>query len=194
VNITNIQAVFIDRDGTIGGADNHVVYPGEFELYPYSMLSFKLLKEAGKSIFSFTNQPGISKGEAKIIDFEEELTTFGFSGIYICPHSLDEGCDCRKPSIGMLLNASKDHDLDLSKCVIIGDRWTDMLAAQNAGSIKILVKTGSGLKDLSKYNNNEFFGNWAEVHLDYIAEDLLDAANWIIKLENSFKGTPKKDW
>lgn len=176
----NIKAVFIDRDGTIGGSDE-VVFPGAFELFPYSARSFKLLKNAGISIFSFTNQPGISRGEAQINDFQDELTLFGFDKVYLCPHQHAEGCKCRKPSPGMLIKAAHDNGLKLNTCAVIGDRWTDMIAAKRAGCIKVLVKTGSGENDLAKYRSNQFFGEWLEATPDYTAENLLDAVNWLLK-------------
>lgn len=175
-----IQAVFIDRDGTIGGSDE-VIYPGVFELFPITANSFEILKLAEIAIFSFTNQPGISRGEARLEDFQDELTSFGFDQVYICPHQHDEGCSCRKPSPSMLIQAARDNNLELKNCAVIGDRWTDMIAAHRAGCMKILVRSGSGEKDLAKYRGNEFFGEWLEAVPDYIAEDLLDAVKWLIK-------------
>ncbi|MBP1947079.1 histidinol phosphatase-like enzyme [Virgibacillus litoralis] len=94
-------------------------------------------------IISFTNQPGISRGEAKREEFESELKGFGFDKVYLCPHQQNEGCNCRKPSTGMLLQAAEDNNLNLNQCFVIGDRWTDMLAAKDAGCIQVLVKTGA---------------------------------------------------
>ena len=173
-----VQAVFIDRDGTIGGSDI-VIYPGEFELFPNVAESLEQLKRLGILICSFTNQPRISKGEASIQDFEKELLNFGFDRIYICPHQHNEGCDCRKPSSAMLKKAANENNLDLKCCVVIGDRWTDLMAAAEVGCKKILVKTGSGKATYNKYINNEFFGRWGKVVPDFVAEDLNEAIKWI---------------
>ncbi|QAY66014.1 HAD-IIIA family hydrolase [Paenibacillus protaetiae] len=175
-----IQAVFIDRDGTIGGSDQ-VVYPGVFKLFSSAKQSIDKLKDAGVSIYSFTNQPGISRGEASINDFRDELLSFGFDKVYICPHQHEDRCSCRKPSPALLAQAAQDNDLDLKNCAVIGDRWTDMIAAKRAGCTKVLVKTGSGEKDLAKYLNNQFFDEWLEAAPDHIAEDLLDAVKWLLK-------------
>jgi histidinol-phosphate phosphatase family protein len=180
-----IQAIFIDRDGTIGGGAEGVEYPGELRLYSNVLTSIGLLKEAGKLVFSFTNQPGISKGLATITSFENELVDFGFDKVYLCPHEHGEGCKCRKPSIGMLTKAASEYALSLKKCVVIGDRWTDMLAAEEAGCIKILVKTGAGMESYLKYKNHEYFGRWAEVKVNYIAEDFEDAVKWLRGAEES---------
>lgn len=179
MNKDEIQAIFIDRDGTIGGTDE-VIYPCNFEMFPFVRKSLDLIKQNNILIFSFTNQPGISKGEAKISDFEEELLLFGFDQVYLCPHQHEEGCICRKPLPGMLIQAASEYDLDLSRCVVIGDRWTDLVAANEVGVAKILVRTGAGEKELIKLNNKEFFGKWAAVSPDYIAKDLEDAVNWLL--------------
>ncbi|WP_096272107.1 HAD-IIIA family hydrolase [Paucisalibacillus globulus] len=173
-----MKAVFIDRDGTIGGSDQ-VEYPGEFELFPHVRDSIDQLKKSGLLICSFTNQPGISRGEATKEDFEVELKGFGFDSVYLCPHQHNEGCNCRKPSIGMLEQAAKENGLNLKECVVIGDRWTDMMAAQKVGCKKVLVKTGAGEASFSKYQSNEYYGEWAEVSLDYVASDFIEAADWV---------------
>lgn len=175
-----IQAVFIDRDGTIGGSDE-VVLPGEFKIFPFVEETFRLLKQHDIKILSFTNQPGISRGEATKEQFENELIEFGFDGVYLCPHQHQEGCKCRKPAPGMLHEASQRYDLDLKKCAVIGDRWTDLMAAQQVGSIKILVKTGAGKEAYQKYLNKEYYGKWAETTPDYVAENLQDAVHWLLK-------------
>ncbi|MGV3463849.1 MAG: HAD-IIIA family hydrolase [Heyndrickxia sp.] len=175
----NIQAVFIDRDGTIGGNDR-VTYPGEFKLYSGVSESIQQLKQAGILICSFTNQPGISKGEASFETFHHELENFGFDKIYLCPHQHNEGCQCRKPSSGLLKQAARDHNLNLRNCVVVGDRWTDLIAADEVGSKKILVKTGSGKETFNKYINNEFFGRWGEVKPDFVAENFNEAVKWLM--------------
>ncbi|MDN4608180.1 HAD-IIIA family hydrolase [Sporosarcina highlanderae] len=175
----HIQAVFLDRDGTIGGSDR-VIYPKEFTLFPGVADSIQQLKKAGILIYSFTNQPGISKGEVSFKCFEEELTNFGFDKIYLCPHGHTDGCTCRKPSPGMLLTAAEENNLNLEHCVIIGDRWTDLIAADEVGSKKILVKTGSGMDAYNKYINGKFFGRWNAVTPDLIAKDVNEAVDWLL--------------
>ncbi len=178
-----IQAVFLDRDGTLGGSDD-VIYPGEFKLFPGVWGPLQQLKKHGIFIYSFTNQPGVAKGEATFDSFHKELKGFGFDEIYLCPHQHHERCECRKPSSGMLRMAAKDNNLDLSKCVVIGDRWTDLIAAHDVGCKKILVKTGNGEEAYKKYLNNDFFGLWGEVKPDYVAVDLNEAVKWLISLDD----------
>ncbi len=171
----NIQALFIDRDGTLGG-DISITYPGKFILYDFAEEAIQMLKKADIKIFAFTNQPGISNGEATENDFIEELSKFGMDKAYICPHSEEQNCECRKPKTGMLKKAARDFELDLSRCIVIGDRWSDMLAAKKAGTKKILVMTGAGKESLEKYQDK-----CLEAEIDYIADDILEGVKWILQ-------------
>lgn len=173
------KAVFIDRDGTIGGTDE-VVYPGTFQLFDSVPSSITRLKDLGFLLCSFTNQPGIAKGEASREEFEIELAEFGMDSIYLCSHLPDEGCECRKPATGMLLQAAHEHGLQLHDCIVIGDRWTDMLAAHKAGCKKILVRTGAGEASFQKYDNGEYCGEYSLVSPEFIAADFSEAVDWII--------------
>lgn len=171
----NIQAVFIDRDGTIGGT-GHFIHPGQFKLYPSAQESINRLKKAGLKVFAFSNQYRISRGEVSLDDFKRQFDDFGFDQSYICPHEIGDDCNCRKPKAGMLIQAANDYNLELGRCVVIGDVGdTDMLAAHDVGAIKILVLTGWGESSLGKYRNA-----WAEVNPDYIAKDIKDATDWIL--------------
>lgn len=69
--------------------------------------------------------------------------------------------------------------LNLKKCVVIGDRWTDMLTAQEVGYSKILVMTGAGEAAFKKFKNQVYYGKYAEVYPEYIAANFKDAVDWI---------------
>ena len=170
----DVQAVFIDRDGTMGG-DTSVTYPDKFVLYPFTDKAIKMLKSNGIKVFAFTNQPGISVGEAEEQDFIDELVGFGVEKAYICPHDSKENCKCRKPETGLLLRAKVEYDLDLSKCLVIGDRWSDIMAAERVNMGKILVLTGSGKETVGKDRYK-----WKEFEADFVANNLLEAVEWIL--------------
>lgn len=173
-----VEAVFLDRDGTIGG-NGHFIHPDKFELFPETLTAINLLKMNNIKVFAFTNQYRISRGEATIEEFKKQFSDYGFDDAYICPHELDVNCDCRKPKAGMLLKASEEYQLKLDKCVVIGDVGdTDMLAAHKVGAKKIIVKTGWGESSLNKYREK-----WLETEPDYIASDILDAVKWILSTE-----------
>ncbi|MCH5586656.1 HAD-IIIA family hydrolase [Shimazuella sp. AN120528] len=169
------KAVFLDRDGTIGGGKT-VQYPGEFILFPYTLKCIHFLKQAGFFVFTFTNQPGIERGEAQLGMFEKELASFGFDALYICPHKPETGCTCRKPGTGLLEQAAKDYQLNWDECFVIGDRWSDMVAGNRMGCHCILVRTGAGMEALREYRHK-----WMEIEPDYIANNLEDAVQWILE-------------
>ncbi|MCB2359692.1 HAD-IIIA family hydrolase [Clostridium estertheticum] len=177
-DLKKVQAVFIDRDGTMGG-DTDVTYPDKFVLYPFTDKAIKMLKMNGIRVFAFTNQPGISAGEATEEDFVNELKEFGIEKAYICPHTPEHNCKCRKPEAGLLLKAKAEYGLDLSRCFVIGDRWRDMMAAKRANMGKILVLTGAGNETLGKDRDR-----WSQIEPDYVANNVLEAAQWIV--EKSF--------
>ncbi|OWA37673.1 hypothetical protein B9G55_06400 [Saccharibacillus sp. O16] len=178
----DIQAIFLDRDGTLGGSDE-MILPGAFTCFPSVPESIQAIKDAGKLIFSFTNQPVIARGQAVLDDFVQELTTWGFDGVYVCPHEHGEGCDCRKPNVGMLKQAAAEHQVNLRKCAVIGDRWTDLVAANRAGCMAILVQTGAGSSELERYHNGGFSEEWAAAYPAYTAKDLNEAINWMMNRE-----------
>lgn len=171
----NIEAVFIDRDGTIGGT-GHFIHPKDFSPYSFSRDALQILKDNNIKTFACTNQHRISRGEATLDDFYKEFQSYEFDDAFICPHNSDDDCNCHKPKPGMLLEASKKYKIDLTKTVFIGDVGsTDMLAAHAVGAIKVLVLTGWGHSSLNQYRDK-----WAEIEPDYVAENLLDAVKWVI--------------
>ena len=97
--------------------------------------------------------------------------------IFYCPHKPEDDCECQKPKIGLLLKAQEMYNLNLTECYIVGDTGaSDMLAASTARARKILVKTGWGENSLTMHRDE-----WKNVEPDYIAEDLVDAVDWIIQ-------------
>jgi HAD superfamily hydrolase (TIGR01662 family) len=170
------QAVFLDRDGTIGGT-GRFVHPNDFSLYEGVLESIHLLRDAGLKVFAFTNQHRISRGEATFDDFRRQFEAYGFDDSLICPHAMVEGCRCRKPNPGMLYEAAEKYGLDLGRCVVVGDAGdTDMLAAHAAGCAKVLVRTGWGEGSLNEYRDR-----WTETEPDDVAADLNEAVKWILQ-------------
>lgn len=108
---------------------------------------------------------------------EEELAKQSayLNVIFYCPHKPDEGCQFQKPNIGLLLEAQKKHNLNLNECYVVGDTGSsDMIAADRAGTKKVLVKTGWGIDSLTTHRDR-----WKGIEPDYIADDLKDAVRWI---------------
>ena len=103
---------------------------------------------------------------------------------YYCPHHPTAGkppyrkdCSCRKPKPGMILQAQKDYEIDIERSYMIGDKITDIEMGKGLRMKSILVLTGYG-KGEYKYQSS----NW-KVWPDYIARDLLEAVEWILKDE-----------
>ncbi|AZN41167.1 HAD-IIIA family hydrolase [Paenibacillus albus] len=175
--MSKLQAVFIDRDGTIGGT-GHFIHPREFVLFPGAQEALLALKEKGIKVIALTNQHNIAKGRATEQDFIEQFAAYGFDASYICSHEPQEGCACHKPRPGLLHLAAQEHDLDLTSCAVIGDVGsTDMLAAAAVGARKVLVKTGWGQDSLDTYRHKWY----DQAKPDYVADDLRDGVRWLIQ-------------
>lgn len=160
------RAVFFDRDGTINVEKDYLNRIEDFEFIPAVPASIRRLKEAGFRVIVVTNQSGVARGyynEAAIVALHEHiqqlLADYGtrIDAFYHCPHHPTEGvgtyrvdCDCRKGSPGMLLQAAREHDIDLSASFMVGDKLADIEAGAAAGCAPILVKTGYGAKDEPK--------------------------------------------
>ncbi len=107
-----------------------------------------MLNEHGILVVVVTNQRGIALGRLSTLDLERIHATLRnrlaaggarLDGIYHCPHALGV-CDCRKPAIGLFVQAQQDHaEIDFSRSAVIGDSLSDMAAAQRIGARGILV-------------------------------------------------------
>jgi D-glycero-D-manno-heptose 1,7-bisphosphate phosphatase len=157
------KAVFLDRDGTINVEVDYLSSADQFQFIPGAPLAIKSLKDAGFVLVIVTNQSGIGRGYYDETALErvhrymhEELERYGVAidACYFCPHHPEHGiggyrqvCACRKPLPGMLLQAARDLDLDLSSSFMIGDKIADVKAGLRAGCTSMLVETGYGLKE-----------------------------------------------
>jgi D-glycero-D-manno-heptose 1,7-bisphosphate phosphatase len=168
-NLKNKQkAIFLDRDGTINKYVGFLRNIDDFELIDGVAEAIRQINESGYLAIVVTNQPVIARGEVSWDELHEihrkMETLLGkegayIDGLYICPHHPDKGfegerpeykidCDCRKPKPGLLLNAAKDFNIDLSQSIMIGDSDRDVEAGINAGcksSIKIESNEDNGL-------------------------------------------------
>lgn len=146
------KAIFLDRDGVINIEKNYLYKVEDFEFVDGVFNSLKYLQDLGYKLFIITNQSGIGRGYYSLEDFNVltswMLNKFKENSIEIlqvelCPHGPDDGCECRKPKIGMINNILKNHDIDLEKSWLIGDKNSDIKCAQNA-NIKNSIQVKSG--------------------------------------------------
>ena len=185
-------AVFLDRDGTVSEEVGYVNHIDRFKVYPWTADAIRKLNHTGTPVFLMTNQSGVARGyfpEELVKQVHrilcEALARSGafLDGIYNCPHH-PEGrraayrmfCDCRKPAPGMLLRASRDHEIDLSLSFVIGDRYPDLETGFRAGARGILVLSGYG-KGEYLYQREQ----WPRPP-DHVAENLLAAVDWVLPL------------
>ena len=168
--------VILDRDGVINRKPPRACYVrtwSEFEWLPGAQEALAQLKQAGYRVIVISNQAGIARGAMTEVDLLEinrqmvsEATRTGgrVEAIYYCPHHWDEGCECRKPKPGMLFQAQRDFNLDLSRTWFIGDDERDAQAAHAAGCGSMLVTEDCSLlalvqslllKEHSHHNRNE---------------------------------------
>lgn len=171
-NLKNKQkAIFLDRDGTINKMVGFVTKPEQFELIEGAAEAIKAINKSGYLAIVVTNQPVIARGDCTFEELqtihdkmETELGKVGafVDAIYVCPHHTDKGfegerpeykcnCDCRKPKPGLLLQAAKDFNIDLSESYMIGDSHRDVEAGEYAGvkkSFKVEENKENGLLNI----------------------------------------------
>lgn len=168
-------AVFIDRDGTIMQDVHYCKDPDLVELIPEARTSLKLLKNAGFRLVIITNQSGIGRGMMTVADFEAVqkrlLELIGpdiITATYMCPDLPDHINSRRKPSPMMVMEAVRDHGLDLNRSWFIGDKAIDVQCGIRAGVKPILVRTGHG-------HAADHVGAF------FVAKDIASAAQFILR-------------
>ena len=166
------RAIFLDRDGTLNKEVNFLTNIDDLELLPGAAEAVKKINQAGYLAIVITNQPVIARGEVTLQQLNEihaKLETLlgrkgaYIDGLYFCPHHPDKGfegerpeykrdCECRKPKAGMVLQAARDFNIDLSASYMIGDRDKDVECGQAAGLKQSVLceRNGNLLEALNK--------------------------------------------
>ncbi len=148
-------AAFLDRDGTIMVEKGFLADPAGVELIPGAVDGLRALRRRGFALVVVTNQSGIARGLYRLDQFqavqdrlEALLAAEGIrlDGVFLCPHHPEFGgeCECRKPLPGLYLQAARQLGLDLGRSLFIGDRLSDVDAAETLGGTGILLRTGYG--------------------------------------------------
>lgn len=152
------KALFLDRDGIINVDHGYVYKPEEFEFTPEIFDICKKAQELDFKIFVITNQSGIARGYFNEQDFEKlshwmveqfKQKNIVIEEVFYCPHHPTKGnneyvrvCDCRKPAPGLIFQAQKKYNIDLQHSVFLGDKVSDMKAANNAGIKRRILLVG----------------------------------------------------
>jgi len=182
------RAVFLDRDGTIIEEVNYLRRIEDMIVFPFAAEALRKLQAAGFLNIVVSNQSAIARGyldEADLKTIHEELARrlqregARIDAFYYCPHHVEATvekyrvvCECRKPRPGLILQAASDLHIDVQASFVVGDRVFDVGAAREAGCRSVLLKTGYGQTALKELGDLE---------PDYVAENLLEAAKWIVK-------------
>lgn len=180
------KAAFLDRDGVINRKapteDEYLTRWEKIEILPGVPQAIALLNLADFRVILVSNQRSVAKGLITAAELDsihermcDELARAGaiIHGVYYCPHELQPPCSCRKPQPGMLLQAARTHDIDLTASWMIGDSDRDVEAGKNAGCRTIRL-----LRDNETGNSNA----------DAVARSLLEATRLILTREEVIPG------
>ena len=183
-------AVFLDRDGTLNEEIGYVNHPERFLVYPWAAEAVRILNEAGFVVVVLTNQSGVARGyfSEELVNvvhekLREEIARGGgrLEAIYYCPHHPEgrveayrQQCRCRKPDTGMIERATEELGLDLSRSLVVGDRYLDVEMARRAGLPCIFLLSGYGRGEYEYQRHT-----WPHMP-DLVAPDVLAAAREIV--------------
>jgi D-sedoheptulose 7-phosphate isomerase len=146
------RAVFLDRDGVLNrsilrnGKPHPPASLAELEVTPGAKQALDGLKANGYKLLVVTNQPDIARGITTPKTVEEInqriASVLPVDDVFVCAHTDEDHCECRKPNPGMLKDAARRYNVDLAASFMVGDRWRDIEAGQNAGCRTILIDDG----------------------------------------------------
>jgi D-glycero-D-manno-heptose 1,7-bisphosphate phosphatase len=177
------KAVFLDRDGVL----NHAIirarkpYPPqtleELVLLPGVESACAALRAAGFLLVVVTNQPDIARRTQSRIAVDRMnrwlQRQLNLDAIKVCPHDDSDGCSCRKPKPGLLLNAAEEMRIDLGASFIVGDRWRDIEAGRLAGCTTVWL--------------NRNYDERRPEHPAFTTYALCDAVPWILQADSSVR-------
>jgi D-glycero-D-manno-heptose 1,7-bisphosphate phosphatase len=174
------RAVFLDRDGVLnralirGGRPYPPTSLADLEILPDVREVCNRLRQQGYLLVVVTNQPDIARGtlEPSTLDaiharLREQIR---LDSIWVCPHDDADGCPCRKPAPGLLLQAAAHHQIDLGQSFLVGDRWRDVAAGRAAGCRTVLI--------------DRAYEECKAPAVDAEVRNLAEAADWITSMRS----------
>ncbi|MEN9391522.1 MAG: hypothetical protein RL017_820 [Pseudomonadota bacterium] len=184
-----MKILILDRDGVINyDSDDFIKNPDEWEPLPGSIEAISSLTKANYKIIICTNQSGIGR---KLFTMETlndihhkmqrmiEQQGGKIAAIFICPHTPEDNCTCRKPKSQMVLNICDRFNVeDISNVMLVGDSLRDLVAIANVGGVPVLVKTGKGKETL---RGNDLPAN------TLVFNNLLEVSDYLLEKENNEK-------
>jgi D-glycero-D-manno-heptose 1,7-bisphosphate phosphatase len=170
-------AVFLDRDGVVNrpimvaGRPSSPASVDELVLMPMVAEACETLRLAGLLLVVVTNQPEVARGTlaAETLDgmHQELRRQVSVDAVLTCPHDDGDGCNCRKPAPGLLLQAERTWQVEMGLSVMVGDRWRDVEAGRAAGCATVWVR--------HRYRER------LPASPDLTVNSLFDAVPWILK-------------
>lgn len=180
----------MDRDGTISEEVGYVNHPSRYRVFPFSAEAVRELNARGWLAILVTNQAGVARGYFteeligevhQVLRQELERGQAHLDAIYYCAHHPSVGeppfrldCDCRKPRPGLIRRAAAEFEIDLAQSWMIGDRYSDIVLAHNAGVRSCFVLTGYGRGEW------EYQRTTWQHQPELVAENLLAAVREIV--------------
>ena len=190
------SAIFLDRDGTLNVDVGYLDAVERLELIPGAVEAVRMFNRLNKKVIVVSNQSGVARGyfdEDRVREIHAALAQkFARAGaaidaFYYCPHHPTFGkppylqdCDCRKPRPGMFVKAAREHNIDLTRSFMIGDKYSDVEAGKRLQMTSILVLTGSGKKHVQRYKDDP-----TRIQPDIIVKDVWEAAQYIATYESA---------
>ena len=150
-------AVFLDRDGTIIEDEGYLADASKIRFVPGALAALRAFRERGFLLVVISNQAGIARGlitPAQHAEIDGRVKALlaaegvPLDAAYYCAHLPGDGCACRKPEPGMLLQAARDLDIELARSFMVGDKLSDVAAGHAAGCRTALLGPG---KDASSF-------------------------------------------
>lgn len=178
-NLTSPFFVFLDRDGTLIEEKNYLSKLEDVAFLRGSEAAMASLNRAGAKVVVISNQSGVGRGyfTSTFVELTHETLRAHLAAhaahvdaFYFCPHAPEVACECRKPKLALLEQAARDFKMEL-RGVMIGDRMSYLQTGENAGLLRVLVKTGYGAQTFAE----------GKYRADFVAEDLSTAAAWILE-------------
>ena len=189
-------AIFLDRDGVLIEDTDLLTSPDGIRMLEGVPTALGRLRASGFQLIVVSNQAVVARGLATEPEVElinrriGELIEQGggprIDAFYYCPHhpkatlpAYRKVCDCRKPEPGMLLRAAREHEIDVKRSFMVGDRMTDIIAGAKAGTRTVLIQTGQ--HTAPPIETAEPLD--PSIKPDHVCGSLAEAANWILKLK-----------